>query len=49
MLAQGVAGHPFVGADIPGYKLVPPDDLFIMLYQLGMFYPFFRAHNEINY
>ena len=49
MLAQGVSGYPFTGADIPGYKLVPPDDLFIMLYQLGVFYPFMRAHNEINY
>ena len=49
LLSQGVAGHPFAGADIPGYKLVPPEDLWVMMYQLGMFYPFFRAHNEINY
>lgn len=49
MLSLGVAGHPFGGADIPGYKLVPPEDLWVMMYQLGMFYPFFRAHNEINY
>ena len=49
MLSIGVAGHPFGGADIPGYKLKPSDDLWVMMYQLGMFYPFFRAHNEINY
>ena len=49
LLSQGVAGHPFAGADIPGYKLVPPENLWVMMYQLGMFYPFFRAHNEINY
>ena len=49
MLSIGVAGHPFGGADIPGYKLDPPEDLWVMMYQLGMFYPFFRAHNEINY
>lgn len=49
LLSIGVAGHPFGGADIPGYKLEPPEDLWVMMYQLGMFYPFFRAHNEINY
>ena len=49
LLSLGVAGHPFGGADIPGYKLEPPEDLWVMMYQLGMFYPFFRAHNEINY
>lgn len=47
MLTLGVAGMPFGGADIPGYEYTPPDDLFIEMYQLGMFYPFFRAHNEI--
>lgn len=48
ILALGVSGHPFVGADIPGYKFTPPEDLFIEMYQLGTFYPFFRAHNEHN-
>lgn len=47
MLTLGVAGMPFGGADIPGYEYTPPDDLFIEMYQLGMFYPFFRAHDEI--
>jgi len=32
MLAQGVAGHPFTGADIPGYEYVPPDDLWVQMY-----------------
>jgi len=43
---MGVSGHPFVGADIPGYKFTPADDLFIEMYQLGTFYPFMRAHDE---
>jgi len=47
MLTLGVAGMPFGGADIPGYEYTPPDNLFIEMYQLGMFYPFFRAHDEI--
>ena len=38
----------FGGADIPGYAGVPSQNLFVAFYQLGVFYPFFRAHCEIN-
>jgi alpha 1,3-glucosidase len=38
----------FGGSDIPGYMGIPTDELFIQFYQLGMWYPFFRAHCDIG-
>lgn len=38
----------FGGSDIPGYQGVPTQDLYVQFYQLGMFYPFFRAHCSID-
>ena len=49
ILQLGNAGHPFGGADVPGFFGEPTDELFIMFYQLGMYFPFFRAHSEIQY
>ena len=46
ILQLGNAGHPFGGADVPGFLGNPDDDLFIMFYQLGIWYPFFRAHSR---
>ena len=32
---------------MPGFYGIPNDDLFIQFYQLGVFYPFMRAHNNM--
>lgn len=42
----GNSGHPFGGSDIPGFYGYPTDDLFVMFYQVGMWYPFMRAHSQ---
>jgi alpha-glucosidase (family GH31 glycosyl hydrolase) len=44
LLQAGVAGHPFGGADVPGFYGNVTDDLYVQFYQLGGFFPFFRAH-----
>ena len=45
LLTLGVTGIVFGGGDIPGFYGAPFDDLFVQFYQVGMYYPFFRAHN----
>ena len=47
LLSLGVSGIVFSGCDIPGFYGEPDDDLFVQFYQLGVFYPFMRAHNNI--
>ena len=49
ILQLGNAGHPFGGSDVPGFYGEPVEDLWVMFYQLGMYYPFFRAHTHIDY
>jgi alpha 1,3-glucosidase len=49
ILALGVSGLPFTGADIPGFAGNPTDELYILFYQLGVFFPFMRAHGHIDY
>ena len=44
MLSMGVSGIVNAGHDVPGYAGVPPDDLFVQFYQLGVYMPFFRAN-----
>jgi len=46
ILSQGVSGHPFTGADLPGFKYEPEDNFWIMMYQFGTFFPFMRAHSH---
>ena len=46
ILQLGNAGHPFGGSDVPGFLGNPDEDLFVMFYQLGSWYPFFRAHSR---
>jgi alpha-glucosidase (family GH31 glycosyl hydrolase) len=29
ILQHGIAGHPYVGSDVPGFYGVPTDELFI--------------------
>jgi alpha-glucosidase (family GH31 glycosyl hydrolase) len=48
LLSLGVSGIVFGGCDIPGFYGEPSDDLFVQFYQLGVFYPFMRAHNNID-
>lgn len=38
-----------MGADVPGFYGKPSDELYAMFYQLGAFYPFFRAHGHIEF
>ena len=46
IMQLGNAGHPFGGSDIPGLYGTPTEDLFVMFYQVGSWYPFFRAHSQ---
>ena len=48
MMSAGLSGFGFVGADIPGFYGRPPRDVTIAAYQLGVFYPFFRAHSHLD-
>ena len=49
ILSLGTSGILFTGADIPGFAGSPTDDIFVLFYQLGTFYPFMRAHGHIDY
>lgn len=44
LLSLGVSGIVNAGYDVPGYAGVPEDDLYVQFYQLGVYYPFFRAN-----
>lgn len=46
LLNMGISGLPFVGADIGGFSGTPSPELFTRWLQLGVFYPFMRAHTE---
>ena len=49
ILQLGNAGHPFGGSDVPGFHGMPTEDLWVMFFQMGMYYPFFRAHTHIDF
>ena len=49
VLQLGNAGIPFGGADVPGFFGEVTEDLYVMFYQLGMYFPFFRAHSHIDF
>lgn len=44
LMSLGLAGIVFGGADIPGFNGTPSDEMYIQFYQVGVYYPFFRAH-----
>lgn len=46
LLSAGVAGFAFGGADVPGFFGDPSDHTYVLGYQLGIFFPFFRAHSH---
>ena len=48
LLSLGVSGIPFAGHDVPGYAGVPEDDLYVQFYQLGVYFPFFRANSALG-
>ncbi|CBY08906.1 unnamed protein product [Oikopleura dioica] len=48
LLALGVSGMPFVGADVGGFFGNPEPELLWRWYQLGAFQPFFRAHAHLD-
>jgi alpha 1,3-glucosidase len=47
-LTLGVSGLTFSGADVGGFFGNPDAELLTRWYQLGIFYPFFRAHAHID-
>ncbi|KAK2445095.1 Glycosyl hydrolase family 31 protein [Trifolium repens] len=44
VLTLGLTGMSFSGADVGGFFGNPEPELLVRWYQLGAFYPFFRAH-----
>ncbi|MCJ1288169.1 hypothetical protein MMC26_007524 [Xylographa opegraphella] len=48
ILANNIAGFPFVGADVGGFFGNPSKELLTRWYQAGTFYPFFRGHAHID-
>jgi len=48
ILAQGISGYPFAGADVGGFFGNPEADLQARWFQAGAFYPFFRGHAHID-
>ncbi|XP_027329668.1 probable glucan 1,3-alpha-glucosidase [Abrus precatorius] len=44
VLTLGLAGMSFSGADIGGFFGNPEPELLVRWYQIGAYYPFFRAH-----
>jgi alpha 1,3-glucosidase len=48
IMQNGLAGNIFGGADVPGFIGVPSEEIWVRFYQLGMYYPFFRAHCSID-
>jgi len=47
-LSIGIAGLPFVGADIGGFFDNPSTELLVRWYQAGAYMPFFRAHAHLD-
>lgn len=46
ILSNSVSGFSFIGADVGGFYKENDVSLFTRWYQLGVFYPFFRAHSH---
>ncbi|CAM9234956.1 unnamed protein product [Chrysoparadoxa australica] len=44
LLSMGIAGLPFVGADVGGFFGEPDAELFLRWMQAGAYQPFFRSH-----
>ncbi|KAK0545628.1 glucosidase II [Tilletia horrida] len=48
ILANGLGGMSFTGADIGGFFGNPSPEMLVRWYQAGIFEPFFRAHAHID-
>lgn len=48
LLSNSLAGAIHGGPDVPGFIGVPSDELYIRMYQMAQWMPFFRAHCDIN-
>ncbi|KAG7664986.1 ROT2 [[Candida] subhashii] len=48
VLTHNIVGMPFSGADVGGFFGNPSKELLTRWYQTGIFYPFFRAHANID-
>ncbi|THG94440.1 hypothetical protein EW145_g8138 [Phellinidium pouzarii] len=48
VLANNLGGMSFSGADVGGFFGNPEPEMLIRWYQLGAFFPFFRAHAHID-
>ncbi|KAJ1720544.1 glucosidase II, partial [Coemansia erecta] len=48
LLGCNISGMMFCGADVGGFFGNPPPDLLTRWYQLGIWYPFFRAHAQYS-
>ncbi|KAJ2764160.1 hypothetical protein IWQ56_004595, partial [Coemansia nantahalensis] len=48
VLSNNIAGMHFSGADVGGFFGNPDETLLTRWYQLGIWYPFFRAHAHID-
>ena len=48
ILDNGISGHIFGGADLPGFIGVPSEEMWVRMYQAGMYFPFFRAHCDVH-
>ena len=48
IMQNGLGGNIFGGADIPGFIGTPSQEMWVRMYQAGMYMPFFRAHCDIN-
>jgi len=47
ILQNGIGGNIFGGADIPGFVGIPSQEMWVRMYQAGMYFPFFRAHCDV--
>ncbi len=48
MLSLSISGIHFVGVDLPGFYGSPDDELYVLFYQLGVLFPFTRAHGHVS-
>ncbi|XP_065833509.1 neutral alpha-glucosidase AB-like isoform X2 [Oscarella lobularis] len=48
LLSVGIAGLPFVGADVGGFFKDPDEELLRRWYQAGAYQPFFRGHAHLD-
>eukprot|EP00439_Symbiodinium_sp_Y106_P044205 s2580_g5.t1 len=48
LLSLALCGYSLVGADVAGFMGDPDPELFVRWHQLGVWYPFYRAHAHLT-